>query len=231
MVIKLFADGADLATMRELVLDPKIEGFTTNPTLAKKAGVKNYREFGIKALEIAGDKPVSIEVLADDLAGMERQAREIDKWGPNVFVKIPVMTSRGEPTYPVISRLSKDAIPLNVTAVFTQEQVEAVGHALAGPSIVSIFAGRIADAGVDPEEHVLACCVVLAQVCPQAKMLWASPRQAYDATLAERCGCEIITMTPDLISKLSLRGKTLEAYSQETVAMFYRDAQAAGYTL
>lgn len=234
MTIKIFADGADLVKMRTLVLDPRIVGFTTNPTLARAAGVERYRAFGQKALEIAGTRPVSIEVTSDVLVEMGRQAREIASWGDNAFVKVPVMTSDGMTACPLIRELSAEGVRLNVTAVFTEKQVYEVGRALSrgdAPAVVSVFAGRIADAGVDPTEHVGSCRELLHRACPRAEMLWASPRQVYDAVLAERAGCEIITLTPDLIAKLALRGKDLEEYSRETVEMFVRDAKTAGYAL
>lgn len=237
-MIKIFADGADLEAMYRFAtggfgVEP-IAGFTTNPSIVRKAGVKYYEGFAAAAATAAYPLPVSIEVLADDFDEMARQARSIASWGPNVFVKIPVMNTRGEPSTEMIRELSVEGMALNVTAVFTKDQVRTVGAALAagtGPAIVSVFAGRIADAGVDPLDHMSRCHYILQSVCPRAELLWASPRQVYDVILAERAKCEIITMTPDMIAKLPLVGKDLTEYSRETVEMFYRDAQAAGFTL
>lgn len=234
MAIKVFADGADLASMCRLADDDRIRGFTTNPSLLKKAGVTDYAAFARAALTIAGGRPVSFEVLADDFAEMERQARVIASWGEAAWVKIPVTNTRGEPAYALISKLSRAGVRLNVTAVFTADQVRRVGAALAVgtvPAVVSVFAGRICDAGVDVAEWLRWYRVDLRIACPRAEMLWASPRQVYDYVLASRAGCDIITMTPDLIAKLSLLGKSLEEYSRETVEMFYRDAQGAGLQL
>lgn len=252
MAIKIFADGADLEQMRGLAGDSRIAGFTTNPSLARKAGVVRYRAFAQLALDYARGKPVSIEVLSDDFTEMGRQARAIAALGKNAFVKIPVTDSAGKSSESLIVELAKEGVSLNVTAVFTSEQVADVGAALngfnlvtprdrkrvrlrglevVGPAIVSVFAGRIADAGVDPLVHVTECRKVLRYACPRAEMLWASPRQAYDAVLAEKAGCEIITMGFDLIAKLMLRGKDLAEYSRETVAMFAADVRAAGFEL
>lgn len=232
MSIKLYADGANLSAMATLARSPQIAGFTTNPTLARAAGVGNYRTFCAAALEAAAGKPTSLEVLADDFEGMVRQAELLAGLGPAAIVKIPVTTTDGTSTVPVIAHLAECGIPLNITAVFTTEQIDAVGPALgAAGGIVSIFAGRIADAGVNPRAHVAACGQRLWRAAPQAKLLWASSRQAYDFTLAEEAGCDIITMTPDLIIKLALRGKPLAEYSRETVEMFARDARAAGFEL
>lgn len=234
MVIKIFADGADIGEIERLAVDAHIAGFTTNPTLLRKAGVQDYREFGKGALLAAGAKPVSLEVFADDFYGMRRQALEIASWGPNAFVKIPVVQTDGYSCARLIRALVEDGVQLNVTAVFTEEQVHAVAGALdhgTAAAVVSVFAGRIADTGVDPLVTVSVCRRILRQACPRAEMLWASPRQVYDVVLAERAGCEIITMTPDLIAKMALFGRDLSEYSRETVEMFYHDAQAAGYEL
>lgn len=255
MMIKIFADGANLGQIRELADDPQIAGFTTNPSLARKAGVTRYRAFAEQALRAARGKPVSIEVLSDDFAEMGRQARGIVALGKNAFVKIPVTDSTGKSSAALITELAADGIPLNVTAVFTPEQVKKVGVALSGvqpsrpvfesrkyskqhqandlgvPAIVSVFAGRIADAGVDPLVHVATCRKVLREACPRAEMLWASPRQVYDVVLAAKAGCEVITLSPDLIAKLALCGKDLAEYSRETVFAFVADARAAGYEL
>ncbi len=247
MTIKLFADGADLDAIRRLAADPRIAGFTTNPTLVRRAGHPRYRAFIAEALRAARSKPVSVEVLHDDEENLLREARGIAALGQNAVVKVPVVDSHGQPLAGAIAPLAGEGVPLNVTAVFTVEQVREVGRALSGgkpgrrrivtsqgpiaPAIVSVFAGRVADAGVNPLAHVTACREALREACPRAEMLWASPRQAYDVALAERAGCEIITMTPDLIDKLALRGKDLAEYSRETAAQFARDAQEAGYEL
>lgn len=234
MPISIFADGAELPMMEVLARDPRIAGFTTNPTLARRAGVSHYSDFCMSALDVAAGKPVSLEVLADDLPGMLRQAYLLAEMGSNAVVKIPVVTSSGLSTAPIISALAADGVPLNITAVFTPMQVAVVGHALSAGSqaaIVSVFAGRISDAGVEPLAQVHACAVMLRGHCSRASLLWASPRQAYDFTLAQHAGCDIITMAPDLIDKLALRGKDLTDYSRETVAMFHRDAQAAQFEL
>ena len=233
-MIKIYADGADLNKMREMADDERIRGFTTNPTLLKKAGVTDYVAFAREALAIASGRPVSFEVLADDFADMERQARVIASWGEAAFVKIPVTNTRGESSADLIKVLSIAGVRLNVTAVFTHQQVGEVGRALAqgsAPAVVSVFAGRIADTGCDAGAQVLVSRKELGYACPRAEMLWASPRQVYDYVLAERAGCEIITMTPDLIAKLLLLGKSLEEYSRETVCMFTEDAKASGLVL
>lgn len=233
-MIKIFADGADILEIERLAADPHVAGFTTNPTLLRKAGVAHYREFGKWALSVAKGKPVSLEVFSDDLDEMGRQAEEIASWGPNAFVKVPVTNTEGHSTNDVITGLSRKGVRLNVTAVFTKEQVTTVGRALSvgvGAAIVSVFAGRVADAGVDPLDHMARCHYILKTECSRAELLWASPRQVYDVILAERAKCEIITMTPELIAKMANFGKDLTEYSRETVTMFYRDAQAAGYKL
>lgn len=235
--MKIFADGADLAKMREMADDPRIAGFTTNPTLMRKAGVSDYRAFAREALAIASGRPVSFEVFADDHDGIGVQAREISAFDPaRAFVKVPVIYTSGVSTRRVVRELSAAGIALNVTAVFTPTQVSVMAEELnlsAAPAIISVFAGRIADAGVDPVQHMESCAEDLDLHCPRAgvELLWASPRQVYDYKLAERAGCDIITMTPDLIAKLALFGKDLDEYSLETVKMFHEDAKAAGYTL
>lgn len=235
-MIKIYADGADLKTMTAMAQDERIDGFTTNPSLARKAGVGNYLEFCGQALRAAGSKPVSLEVLADEPSEMLRQGRLLSGLAHNAVVKIPVVNSHGELTLEIIGDLARAGVSLNVTAVFTRYQVAAVAGVLRSsqsehPPIVSLFAGRVADAGVDPLKHVRSCCMLLEEVCPHAEMLWASPRQLYDMLLAERAGCGIITMTSDLIGKLHLIGKDLKEYSRETSEMFHRDAQAAGFVL
>lgn len=232
-MIRIFADCASLSDIRELARNPRISGFTTNPSLARKAGVTNYRDFALEALEIAGAMPVSIEVLSDDFAEMRRQALIIAGLGENAYVKIPVINSRGDSSVGLISELAHEGVRLNVTAVFTFEQIEGVRDALrpARAPVVSVFAGRLADAGVAPQEHIALCGRLLRATCPEAQVLWASSRQVYDLILAERARANIITLAPDLIAKLGLWGKDLNEFSRETVAMFAADAAAAGFSL
>lgn len=234
MDIKIFADCADPAQFKQLLSDPRVAGFTTNPSLAREAGVRDYLEFARRALDAAAGRPVSVEVLSDDFGEMQEQASVLASLGRHLFVKIPVTDSRGRSSAPLIEALAEDGVSLNITAVFTIEQVAEVGRALRGAvgfPIVSVFAGRIADAGVDPLPHVLECHQVLRAACPTAQLLWASARQVFDVVLAECAGCEIITLPSGLIGKLSLRGKDLAEYSRETVAQFARDAAIAGFKL
>jgi transaldolase len=230
--IKIFADGADLEAIAKLSEQPLIKGFTTNPTLMRKAGVADYRTFAHAVLGVVPDKPVSFEVFADDHAGMRDQAIEIGRWGPNVNVKIPVMNTKGASSEPLIRELSRRGIVLNVTAVFTPEQVAGVAAALdpAVPAIVSVFAGRIADTGRDPIP-IMRECKALLRERPRAELLWASPRELLNVFHAQEGGADIITMTPDMLAKLKGVNKDLVAFSRETVEMFYRDAQAAAYTI
>jgi transaldolase len=230
--LKLFCDGADLKDIEKMSANPFIKGFTTNPTLMRKAGVADYARFAHEALAIVGDKPISFEVFSDDFSGMEREARVIASWGGNTYVKIPVTNTAGMSCAPLIRKLSSEGIALNVTAMFTLEQVREVADALAThvPSIVSIFAGRIADTGVDPMPLMSEAGRILASK-PQSELLWASPRELLNVFHAEASGCHIITATPDILAKLALVGKDLQQYSLETVKMFYNDAQAAGYKL
>jgi transaldolase len=230
--IEIFADGANLDGVRALAADSRIRGFTTNPTLMRKAGVPDYAAFAKEMLGIVGGRPVSFEVFADDFPTMEAQAREIASWGRNVYVKIPVTNTAREPAYPLIRRLAAAGVQLNVTAVFTLVQVREIAAALnpGVPAVVSVFAGRIADAGVDPVPHMRACKALLAD-CPGAKLLWASPRELLNLFHAEDAGADIITMTHDLLAKLKGVGKDLGDYSLETVQMFRRDAVDAGYDI
>ncbi len=230
--VEIFADGADLGAIRELAAHDWIRGFTTNPTLMRKAGVPDYKAFALSALEIVQDRPVSFEVFADEPDEMERQARQIASWGDNVNVKIPVTNTRGEFCGPVIKRLSADGIQVNVTALFTLDQVHAVTDCLARDvfAIVSVFAGRIADTGIDPLP-MLAEAVSVVGERPAAKLLWASPREVLNVRQADGVGCHIITLTSDAMAKLRLFGKDLNEFSLETVAMFYNDAAVAGYTI
>jgi len=230
--IKIYADGADRNGMLEMYTKPYIQGFTTNPTLMKKAGITDYKAFAHEILEAIPDRPISFEVFADEFIDMERQALEIKTWGENVYVKIPVSNTCREMAYDLIERLSGAGVRLNVTAILTLEQVQNVADALKdGPdSIVSVFAGRIADTGLDPVP-VMQKALTLLEVAPKAELLWASPREVLNIYQADNIGCHIITATNDLIRKLALGGKDLAEYSLETVQMFYDDAQSAGYTL
>ena len=230
--VKLFADGADRAGMLEMYEKPYIRGFTTNPTLMKKAGISDYEGFAHEILQEIPDRPISFEVFADDFDEMERQALKIRTWGENVYVKIPVSNTRQEMSYGLIERLSGAGVHLNITAILTLEQVRAVAVAVQnGPaSVVSVFAGRIADTGLDPVP-VMSEALEILGVAPQAELLWASPREVLNIYQADTIGCHIITATNDILRKLSLSGKDLAEYSLETVQMFYDDADRAGYTL
>ncbi len=230
--IRIFADGADLDGIRALAAKPWIKGFTTNPTLMRKSGVTDYVGFARAMLAIVGDRSVSFEVFADEQDAMLAQARVIAGWGPNVAVKIPVTNTAGVFSGPLIRRLAEAGVTVNVTALCTLAQIEAVAACLVPgvPAIVSVFAGRIADTGVDPVPLMRAGLAVLADR-PGAELLWASPRELFNLVQAAEMGCPIITVTGDLLAKGDLLGKDLDAYSRETVAMFYRDADAAGFTI
>ena len=230
--IKLFADGADMESILHLYADPMIKGFTTNPTLMRKAGIKNYETFGRDLLSRVPDRPISLEVFADDLPTMEIQGRKIASWAKNVNVKIPVTNTKGESTAPLIHKLAHEGVELNITALMTVAQVEAVAAALNpdGPAIVSVFAGRVADTGVDPMPLMRECLAAL-QYRPKAELLWASPRELLNVFQADEVGTHIITATPDILAKLKLHGKDLLEYSLETVKMFYTDAVAAAFTI
>jgi transaldolase len=230
--VKIFADGADLDSIRQLAADDRIKGFTTNPTLMRAAGVKDYKAFALDVLQVIGGRPVSFEVFADDFSTMILQACEIASWGPNVYVKVPVTDTHGQFAGPVIASLSAAGVQLNVTAVMTLDQVQQVSDALSPdvPAVVSVFAGRIADTGVDPVPHMQRALDLMARR-PRAELLWASPRELLNIFQADAIGCHIITVTPDVLRKLSLVGKDLEIYSRETVLMFYKDAAAAGYSI
>ncbi|MGC2637230.1 MAG: transaldolase [Acidobacteriaceae bacterium] len=230
--ISLFSDGADLASILEMYAKPWIRGFTTNPTLMRKAGVVDYEAFARSLLWAVPDRPISLEVLADDEAEMERQALTIATWGSRVNVKIPVTNRAGSFMGPLIRRLAQAGVALNVTAILTLEQVHSVAEALEAevPAIVSVFAGRIADTGVDPAPVMAEAKRLLAER-PRAQLLWASPRELLNIFQANDAGCDIITVPPEILRKLELVGKDLTAYSRETVEMFYRDARAAGYQI
>ncbi|HGK7702133.1 TPA: transaldolase [Streptococcus pyogenes] len=230
--VKVFSDGAVLETMLKDLQTGLVTGFTTNPSLMKKAGISSYIGFAKEVLAKITDYPVSFEVFADDLASMEKEAEKIASLGDNVYVKIPVTTSTGESTCPLIQKLSAKSIKLNVTAIFTIEQTQAVvDHLTAGvPAIVSVFAGRIADTGVDPMpimEEALRICRQKEGV----ELLWASPRETYNIYQADQLGVDIITCTTDLIAKLPLQGKDLKDYSLETVQMFLKDSTSLGFKI
>ena len=230
--IKLFADGADLPGMLEMYANPLVKGFTTNPSLMRRAGVTDYLTFARTVLDKIPDRPVSFEVFADDLPEMERQARQIASWGGMVNVKIPITNSKGESTAPLIAHLSADGIVLNITALFTLQQVRIVAESLAPDvaAIVSVFAGRVADSGLDPVPH-MSQCLTLLQDRPRAELLWASPREVWNVFQADEIGCHIITATNDILQKLSLVGRDLTEYSLETISIFYQDALASGYAI
>ncbi len=231
--VKIFADGADKAQMLEAYHNsPFIKGFTTNPTLMRKSGVTDYKQFALSVLKEITDLPISFEVFSDEFDEMERQAMEIASWGANVYVKIPVMNTKGEVSYPLIHKLSQAGVKVNVTAMMHLEQVREVGSAIAGgaPCYVSVFAGRVADTGRDPIP-LMAAAVELLRMYPDAELIWASPRELLNIFQADVVGCHIITVTNDVLKKLSLVGKELDEYSLDTVKMFYNDAQAVGYQL
>lgn len=230
--VKIFADGADLAGIQELYRRPYIKGFTTNPTLMRKAGITDYRAFARDVLLAVPDRPISFEVFSDEFDEMERQARQIASWGPNVYVKIPVSNTRREPAYDLVHRLSQDGLQINVTALMTLDQVKAVTDALAGgaPSYVSVFAGRIADTGRDPLPLMSEALRIMARA-PRAELIWASPRELLNIFHADSIGCHIITVTHDILNKLGTVGKGLDEYSLDTVKMFYQDAMAAKFAV
>lgn len=230
--VKLFADGADLTGMKEMYSNPLIKGFTTNPTLMSKAGVEDYKAFALQVIEAIPDRPISFEVFADEFEEMERQALEIASWGKNVYVKVPVTNTKQQFTGPLIQRLTKAGVALNVTAVMTPEQVKSITDCLEPdvPAIISVFAGRIADTGRDPIP-LMAEAVKIISAKPKAELIWASPRELLNIFQADSIGCHIITATNDILNKLSFVGKDLERYSLETVEMFYQDATAAKYTI
>ncbi len=230
--VKLFADGADMDGIMEMYANPLIKGFTTNPTLMNKVGIKDYEDFGRKVLNAVPDRPVSLEVFADEFDEMEAQAMEIATWGDNVNIKIPITNTKGQSSAPLINKLSNQGVSLNITAIMTLEQVRDVAENLSydTPAIVSVFAGRIADTGIDPMP-VMRECVEILSVRPKAELLWASPRELLNIFQADEVGCHIITATNDVLRKLALVGKDLSEYSLETVEMFYNDATSAGYSI
>jgi transaldolase len=229
---RIFADGADLDGILALAEDPNIAGFTTNPTLMWKAGLTDYADFAQRLLERITTHPISFEVFADDADEMRRQARLIASWGENVYVKIPITTTTGESMAPLVRELSEDGVQVNVTAMFTTAQVELITAAVkdGAPSYQSVFAGRIADAGVDPVP-IMANAVEVMKAAPKSELIWASPREILNVVQADQVGCHIITVTHDLLKKLPLLGHDLDEYSLETVQMFHRDATTAGFAL
>jgi transaldolase len=230
--VKIFADGADVKGMVEMYGKPFIKGFTTNPTLMRKAGISDYRGFAKEVLAAIPDRPISFEVFSDDFSEMEKQAKEIASWGKNVNVKIPVTNTQGEPAYKLIQTLAKSGIQLNVTAVFTLEQVRDIVAHLdpKTPAFVSVFAGRIADTGRDPLP-LMAAAHALVHTLPHAELIWASPRELLNVFHADSVGCDIITVTNDVLAKLTNVGKPLAQFSLETVKMFHDDATKAGFKL
>jgi len=230
--VKIFADGADKADILRLYANPVIKGFTTNPTLMRKAGITDYEAFAKDILSHIQDRPISFEVFSDDLPDIERQALKIAGWGANVYVKIPITNTLGYPTYDLLHRLARQRVQLNVTALMTIDQVRQVSDALEdyAPSNISVFAGRVADTGVDPLP-VMAEAVSIMRRYSRQELIWASPRELLNIFHANSIGCHIITVTADVLKKLSLVGKNLEQYSLETVKMFREDAVAAGFTL
>lgn len=230
--VKIFADGADKAGMLEMYRKPFIKGLTTNPTLMKKAGITNYSAFCKEILKEIKDKPLSFEVFSDDFAEMDRQAQEIASWGENVYVKIPITNTKRETCYALVKKLAQSGVKLNVTAMMTLDQVRAVSQVLnpAIPSYVSVFAGRIADTGIDPVPLMMEAVGIL-RPNTNAELIWASPRELLNIFQANQVGCHIITVTNDVLKKLSLVGYDLDEYSLDTVKMFHEDALQAGYSL
>jgi transaldolase len=230
--VKIFADAADRDCMLELSKIPYIRGFTTNPTLMRKAGVTDYRRFALDVLAAITDRPISFEVVSDEFDAMERQAIEIAGWGGNGYVKIPVTNTRGESSSALVRRLSRAGIKVNVTAILTLDQVREVVDAVAGgaPSCVSVFAGRIADTGIEPMSIMSEALDILRQ-SPGAELIWASPRELLNIFQADDIGCHIITVTQDILRKLPLVGRDLKDYSLDTVRMFHDDASQAGLSL
>lgn len=230
--IKIFADGADKAGMLEMYAQSYIKGLTTNPTLMKKAGISDYRAFCKDILSHIKDKPLSFEVFSDNFADMERQALEIASWGDNVYVKIPVTNTKQEVCYELVKKLGMQKVKMNVTAIMTLTQVRDVVAVLNPdvPSYVSVFAGRIADTGMDPVP-LMAAAVEMLKTSPAAELIWASPRELLNIFQADAVGCHVITVTNDILKKLSLVGYDLDAYSLDTVKMFHKDAVSASFSL
>lgn len=232
MNVKIFADGAEKSSMLKLYANPDIQGFTTNPTLMRKAGITDYEAFARDILVAIPDRPISFEVFADEFDEMERQAGRIATWGDNVYVKIPVTNTRGESSAPLVRRLAAGGVKQNVTALMTLDQVSEITAALAeGPAAnISIFAGRVADTGVDPLPLMKRALEIMAPY-PHLELIWASPRELLNIVQASEIGCHIITVTSDILNKLPLLGKDLNEYSLDTVKMFRNDALASGFGL
>jgi transaldolase len=231
--VKVFADGADKKGMLELNANPLIQGLTTNPTLMRKAGIADFEAFARDILTSITAKPISLEVFSDDFPEMKRQALKISGWAPNVYAKIPITNTRGESSLPLVKELAAQNVKLNVTAILTLEQVDGVAKALSPkvPAVVSVFAGRIADTGVDPMPLMTECKKVLKNL-PQAELLWASVREVLNIFQADDCGCQIVTVPHDILGKaLKMAGMDLNALSLDTVKMFATDAKAAGFSL
>ena len=232
MSVKIFADGADLDRILALADDRRVRGFTTNPSLMRKDGLTSYEDFVRRLVERITDKPISLEVFADNADEMRRQAHGISRWGENIYVKIPVSTTAGASMAPLVRELSEEGVKVNVTALFTTAQVELVTEAVknGAPSYISVFAGRIADAGIDPVP-IMARAVDIMAEAPRSELIWASPREVLNVVQADQVGCHIITLTHDLLKKLDCLGKDLLQFSLETVQMFHHDAVAAGFRL
>lgn len=230
--VKLFADGADIDVIKQMAANPMIKGFTTNPTLMRQAGVIDYVAFAREVLKIVPDRPISFEVFSDDFKEMEQQAQEIASWGSNVFAKIPITNTRGESAIPLIKGLAQENVQLNVTAILTDLQVAEVAEALDSnvAAFVSVFAGRIADTGLDPI-LIMKRSLELLEKKPLAELIWASPRELLNVFQADAIGCHVLTATPNVLGKLSLVGKDLTSYSLETVEMFRQDALKAGFSI
>jgi transaldolase len=230
---KLFADGADLEGIQRLAEDPRIDGFTTNPTLMRKAGVSDYERFARELLDRVPQHPISLEVFADEPGEIRDQARTIASWGDNVYVKVPVTTTDGESLAEIAQELSEDGVQVNVTALMTPAQVEVIASALTNgaPAYISVFAGRVADAGIDPVPIMARSVEIIESLAPQAELIWASPREILNLVQADSVGCHIITMTHDLLGKLGTLGKDLDQFSLETVQMFRGDALDAAYEI
>jgi transaldolase len=230
--VKIFADGAKLEVICDLCRNPVVEGFTTNPTLMAKAGVSDYERFAISLLAVVRNRPVSFEVLADDFPGMERQARRIASWATNVWVKIPIANCEGKSSLALVRHLARAGVQVNVTAVMTCDQVLRASGALSGgaQSFVSVFAGRIADTGRDPLPLMRTASQIVARY-PEISLIWASAREVLNVYQADECGCDAITLSPELIAKLPLEGKDLDQSSLDTVRQFCADAERSGLTL
>jgi transaldolase len=230
--VRIFADGADKSGMLEMYAKPYIKGFTTNPTLMRKASISDYRQFAKDILGVIPDRSISFEVFSDEFPEMERQALEIAGWSPQVYAKIPVTNTRREPSYDLIRRLSHAGVNVNITAVMTLKQVQEVAQSISGgaAAYVSVFAGRVADTGRDPVP-LMAAAVEMLRPNPRAELIWASPRELLNIFQADAIGCHIITVTNDILKKLSMVGKDLDDFSLETVKMFYEDACRAGFSL